>query len=470
MKKLLFITSGFMLLTCSLTKAQSTLTNNGYIRIDSNTVVVVESDIEDSGTIDNNKNSEWHFAGITQQKINSTSSLKFGSLFIENPYGLSFNNHFQIDSQCALVHGKIFLNNYNCKLQSNAFLAGYNSSKYFVTNGSGQLIQTSPTNQTIVYPVGTINNYLPFTLSNKGVSDVYSIRTQDSSYLKYDSGNAFGLLNAVQSLAVNKTWIVNEEIPGGVNFDVTLQWNGTEELFGFNRNLAEIRYYDYSDSSWKTASNYLSANGSNPYSITKNISNLNYLKNMPLGVFTVGAPLPVELLSFEAKENNGDAILSWQTNKSMNSHYFTLQKSTTGIDFTDYKTVKSNNTFDYSYTDSQIFSQKSIVYYRIKLIDALGKTQYSKVILLRKSYPKQIQVYPNPCVNNLYMNYVSNKQENINIVIYNNIGVKVYSKIFSSIVGNNTFEMNIRQLPASDYKIIVNNGTENLLIPIIKTN
>lgn len=455
MKKYSFIIV-CLLLAITEVQAQSTLVNTGYIGVDSNTTIVMQSDIEDSGTIANHKNSVWHFAGTNQQKINSISVLKFGSLYIDNPLHLFLNNHITIDSLCSFINGKILLNNYNCNLNSSAAITGYNTNSYFVTNGLGQLIQSSPASQTIIYPIGTIDDYLPVTLNNKGTTDVYSIRTQDSSYLKYDSSNGLGLFNAVQSLAVNKTWMVNEQIPGGADFDVKLEWNATEELPAFNRNIAEIRYYDYADSSWKTASNYVVASGSNPYSITKNINGINYLKNFPVGVFTQGAPLPVEWLSFAGKKEDGNAILDWRTTNSLRNSHFIIQKSIDGIVFKELGVVKANTIQVYNYTDVRAFSISNILYYRLKQVDLDGKYSYSKILTLKNSGEEEVSILPNPVVSKLNIYYDSRIAENISIKVIDAKGATMVNVAFSAINGRNNFSIPFSNYPSGVYYLTIN--------------
>lgn len=460
MRKFLSLIFGLVVFDASL-QAQSTITNMGFVSVDSGTTIVTESSIEDSGIIANHKNSVWHFAGTAaQQKINSTAILKFGSLYIDNPFNLSLNNHLTIDSQCNFINGKFLLNNYNCTLQTNASLAGYNTNNYFVTNGFGQLIQSSPASQTITYPVGTMDDYLPFTLTNKGSADVYSIRTQDSSYLKYDSSKGIGKNKAVQTLAVNKTWIVNEQTPGGADFDVNLQWNGTEELPAFNRNQAEIRYYDYSDSSWKTASNYVAASGSNPYSITKNINGLSNLKNFPLGVFTIGAPLPVEWLSFDARKNNNDVILNWKTTNSIRNSHFVVQRSTNTVDFISMATIKANTVQTYQYNDMAAFesSNANVLYYRFKQVDLDGRFSYSKIVSLKNQASSIISVSPNPVIANIQVSYVANTNETITIAIVRNNGTFTYNKKFNATKGDNIFLINIEEQAAGIYYLTLTNS------------
>lgn len=442
-------------------KAQGTITNLGFISVDSGTTIVTAMDLVDSNTISNHKNSTWQFNGSSLQTIKTTGSLKFGNLYIDNPFHVSLDSHISIDSQLNFINGKLLLNNFNCNFLANAAIKNYGNSNYFVTNGLGSLVQNIPAMASVFYPVGTITDYLPFTFANNGTADIYSIRTQDSSYLKYDSTNGLGLKKAVTTLAVNKTWIINETQAGGANFDLNLQWNGSEELPGFNRNMAEIRYYNYSDSSWQTASNYLAATGTNPYSITKTINGITFLKNFPVGVFTVGAPLPVQWLSFDAAKKENTIVLNWKTTNSVHNENFEIQRSENGNAFETIGKVNANTLQTYNYYDLNTVTQfqnknLSNAYYRLKQNNLDGKYSFSSIKKVSISIVSSaLNLYPNPATDFVNISFENDKNEKAEIQIIDASG-KVMSKQNTGIVkGFNNISVGINGLAKGSYTVVV---------------
>jgi len=86
------------------------------------------------------------------------------------------------------------------------------------------------------------------------------------------------------------------------------------------------------------------------------------------------------------------------------SHY-TIQRSATGNDFDDagiiFSEGNSDVTKNYSFKDAQT-GNNSVLYYRLKMVDIDGATEYSPVRMVRLgSIEKEAKllVFPNPVVN-----------------------------------------------------------------------
>ena len=139
------------------------------------------------------------------------------------------------------------------------------------------------------------------------------------------------------------------------------------------------------------------------------------------GVVTDGAPLPVEWVSFEGQEMQGDYVLVWTTASELNNSGFEIQKSIDGdrwrvVDFVEgHGTV--NYPINYVYTDT--YPGMEAAYYRLKQIDFDGAFEYSPVILYQGdelTRSVSIEVYPNPTfgavqVRGSFTDYVLYNQE-----------------------------------------------------------
>ena len=120
-------------------------------------------------------------------------------------------------------------------------------------------------------------------------------------------------------------------------------------------------------------------------------------------VTPVGAPngcasvLPIDLVSFTGKYQQGITKLRWTTAVEKNNEFFTLEKSSNGINFTPFATIdgagNSQYVLDYSYTDEAPYS--GVTYYRLKQTDYDGKYEYSAIIAVRTD-DLVFSVYPNP--------------------------------------------------------------------------
>jgi hypothetical protein len=110
------------------------------------------------------------------------------------------------------------------------------------------------------------------------------------------------------------------------------------------------------------------------------------------------APLPIELVSFEAKANEGDVDLNWKTASELNNDYFTIERSTGSEKFEDVTRVKGAGT---KQTESIYFSKDAnpafgLSYYRLKQTDFDGTVTVSKVVSVEVASENVWRTYPNP--------------------------------------------------------------------------
>ena len=145
-----------------------------------------------------------------------------------------------------------------------AAITGASSANFIITNGNGSLKRTVGSTA-VSFPVGAnSNSYNPVTITNTGTADSFSVRVIQ------------GVVThtvAINSGAVNRSWIIDESVAGGSNLNLTLQWNSGDEQPGFNRNNCYIAKVcppptgcvnGYEDLTGAVSS------GGNPYTISRN--------------------------------------------------------------------------------------------------------------------------------------------------------------------------------------------------------
>jgi len=108
----------------------------------------------------------------------------------------------------------------------------------------------------------------------------------------------------------------------------------------------------------------------------------------------VGAPLPVQLISFNAGEEELSTKLVWNVAEESGITDYIIEKSTDGINFTAIGSVKATNLKTYSYTDAQAASANS--YYRLKMMEIDGTYKYSYIISVKSKLLTEISLSPNP--------------------------------------------------------------------------
>lgn len=133
-------------------------------------------------------------------------------------------------------------------------------------------------------------------------------------------------------------------------------------------------------------------------------STANNMFNKQLIVGGNNNPLPVKLLFFTAKNNNGNVDLTWATASEIDNAGFHIERSLDGTHFTEISFVKgkgnSNKRNNYLSNDPKAFvvagSQK--LYYRLVQTDFSGKQEISNTVMVSadKSGEAVIAVYPNP--------------------------------------------------------------------------
>jgi hypothetical protein len=95
------------------------------------------------------------------------------------------------------------------------------------------------------------------------------------------------------------------------------------------------------------------------------------------------APLPIELMAFNAKVLNGIVELSWTTATETNNDYFTIQRTSDGRSFDDLGEKidgAGNSTVTLAYKAKDEEPIKGISYYRLKQTDFNGTTSYSALV------------------------------------------------------------------------------------------
>lgn len=119
--------------------------------------------------------------------------------------------------------------------------------------------------------------------------------------------------------------------------------------------------------------------------------------------------LPVKLLSFKATDDqNGTVKITWSTAQEKNNDYFTVQRSTDGIAYSELIIVKGNGTTQdvsqYETQDTQPAAER--LYYRLAQTDFDGTTEvFSPVFVEVHLVAAELSAYPNPMTgNNLTIN------------------------------------------------------------------
>ncbi|MNJ88842.1 hypothetical protein D3C87_63990 [compost metagenome] len=177
----------------------------------------------------------------------------------------------------------------------------------------------------------------------------------------------------------------------------------------------------------------------------------------------IASPLPVELVSFDAKViNEREVALSWQTASEYNSSYFDVLRSENGTDWSSIGTVPANGnsqvTIDYSLLDQAAL--KGVSYYRLKQVDLNGDFHLSDIQSINNSRKvNQVKVYPNPTDNGLVT--IVSSEPISNLFIYNPYGKVVFETKPDS---DDTYLLDTQDFDSGIYWINLNGENYKLII------
>lgn len=144
--------------------------------------------------------------------------------------------------------------------------------------------------------------------------------------------------------------------------------------------------------------------------------------------FCGSGALPVTLVSFKGKPSGDVITLQWITATELNSEKFVIERSEDGITFETIGEVAAagNSVNRIEYTTSDNLPLPGRNYYRLKIVDLDGYTEYSSVITLNHDGKKAIVIFPSPS-NGESFNLVKNFhfEGNAKLEIIDNLGVKI---------------------------------------------
>ncbi|HUR12490.1 MAG TPA: T9SS type A sorting domain-containing protein [Flavitalea sp.] len=132
---------------------------------------------------------------------------------------------------------------------------------------------------------------------------------------------------------------------------------------------------------------------------------------------------PVRLITFKGRIANKKAELNWTTAEEINSSHFDIERSSNGTTFTKVGTVKSNGRRNNSYSFTDIGPLAKVNHYRLKQVDVDDHFTFSRILVLRADLGKfQVRITPNPFASSLNISYQLEKEEKVQIRLFDGVG------------------------------------------------
>lgn len=177
--------------------------------------------------------------------------------------------------------------------------------------------------------------------------------------------------------------------------------------------------------------------------------------------------LDIELLTFEAQQEDGGVILIWKVATETDNDFMAIERSNDGQTFVEVGQVKGRGTtlipYTYNYVDYS--ASEGVNYYRLRQVDFDKSVQYSKIIAVNAPGSNDIFAFPNPTKDKLYIQYDRSKGEG-NVYLYDALGRRVNASI-SGTAG--TYELNLPgDSPKGTYWLKVERAGKVQTVPVVK--
>jgi hypothetical protein len=372
------------------------------------------------------------------------------NLVMNNPAGLTLHATRTIPGVLNLVAGYINVQDYNLVLvYPSSSIVGGSKTSFVYTPGNGGLKWMNATAlSTIFFPIGhtaSTAGYVPLTMVFNPGSHIDNFTAIAVDRLTAD-GTRTGAIYGDQDHVLKMMWWIHKDSHYNVDANITMQWNGTDEGANFDRN--SLYFAHYSDGYWSFMDSAQAAVGTDPYFYTVEHYDCTF---SPFSLGNYASPLPVKLISFSAMEKDNKGLIQWATASEHNNDYFSVEKSSDGVNFETIGTVKgageSYSTLNYSYIDENLAG--GVSYYRLKQMDYNGEFAYSNIAAIdNRSAAATFAVYPNPATTQVT---VANKLENNAVIEMNDMSGKV---VYRTTIGANQYqEIPTSGLPRGIYAV-----------------
>lgn len=458
-------------------KSGGVLTIRGDALAKASTIISNDGDINLTGNITNNSGN--NLFGTSQgtitlngtaQSIAGNSTIAFNNLILQNTITI-LNQNTITGGANATPAGTLSINNSVLDLNSKelfinndagaaiTYSAGYilsekadNSStvKWLVKSNTG--VHTVPfgSNSGVQLPVsfnlttGNAGEVVFSTFPTAANNTPLPVSPQNVTHVR----NFAGIDNSANT--VDRFWYLSGS--GNPTANLTLTWASAENAASGNVSPKAQRWVQIGER-WE---NIL------PGQLNPTAQSVLIPSVTDFGTWAVArqdAPLPIELISFNAKAlKNKEVLCSWVTASEINNDYFTLERSIDNYNFEFTTQIdgagNSSALHNYSFSDKNPYD--GISYYRLKQTDFDGSFSYTKSVAVSFSKKNSFNVYPSLTSGILYIT-VSNLFTNSEIFITDLQGRLLISKPIS--INTNQAELNIQTFAPGIYFVNLKQAT-----------
>ena len=156
-------------------------------------------------------------------------------------------------------------------------------------------------------------------------------------------------------------------------------------------------------------------------------------------------PLPIELLTFNARVADKMVIVDWSTASEEDFDYFTIERSNDGKIFSALAEIigsgNSSTRLDYDYFDNQPIIGTS--YYRLKATDLDGTVEIFDVVGINFVGTFNSKIYPNPAISNEITVQINDLKENVKVTVHSSGGDLVFADELNTLTSKVSLPENV---------------------------
>ena len=395
------------------------------------------------------------FNGTTAQSISGSSGTLFANLTVNNTStGLTLNTPVTAKFALTMTAGNITTSTTNILLLGFTVVGTLNWTSGTIVGPFRRYYAnaTNSGNSSGLFPVGTASD-------NRSALLEYTTAPTSAGYLTVQfkainptttSAGTNGLTLTDQynwqldNIATDGYWEISTGMVGG-NYNLTLRPKGFTTI-GNTFDVCRIIKSPNTHTTWTLDGVHGTTSGTqSDFTISRTgMSGFSYFAI----AYPTAAPLPVELISFQANciDNKGVA-LTWSTASEHNSANFTVEKSRDGINWSVLSTLagagNSTSILNYEIVDAD--NANGTIYYRLTQFDFDGASETFNIASVNcgSDNPSQgLKVYPNPSSDEFYIEYNNTtSEEQLELMLSDLNGNTIYLENKNCEKGSNTFQL-----------------------------
>ncbi|WP_222166283.1 T9SS type A sorting domain-containing protein [Edaphocola aurantiacus] len=174
---------------------------------------------------------------------------------------------------------------------------------------------------------------------------------------------------------------------------------------------------------------------------------------------TYTQPLPIELTYFGLVVEDCNVVLAWSSSREIQFRHFIVERSNDGKVYQSIATVlPTGSNSKYMFRD---VTAEGKLFYRLKLVDNDNSYTFSNVLNAMVNCDKDVMVLPTVTNNSIY---IQNATLNSRVRIINING----SVVLESKISSNLEQVNLGDLPAANYIVIIEDNGKMTYVKIVK--